>query len=116
MPSTEAAHEAPLVEFDAEGTTLRGGLSRPRARAAAAPAVVMAHGYNCIKELYLDRYAATVADAGHVVLAYDPRNFGDSEGAPRQELDPSMQLPHYPNPLPLPHPPDGPGPERPAIS
>jgi hypothetical protein len=33
----------------------------------------MAHGYNCIKELYLDRYAAAVADAGHVVLAYGQR-------------------------------------------
>src|SRR5438132_11241926 len=55
----------------------------------------MAHGYNCIKELYLDRYAAAVADAGHVVLAYDHRNFGDSDGEPRQELDPSMQVRDY---------------------
>jgi dienelactone hydrolase len=86
--STEPAHEASKVEFDADGTTLRGWLYRPRGRAAAAPAVVMAHGYNCIKELYLDRYAAAFANAGHVVLAYDHRNFGDSDGEPRQELDP----------------------------
>jgi poly(3-hydroxybutyrate) depolymerase len=50
--STNAAHEATPVEFDADGTTLRGWLYRPRGRATAAPAVVMAHGYNCIKELY----------------------------------------------------------------
>jgi uncharacterized protein len=88
----DAAHEAIHVEFDADGTMLRGWLYRPRRRAAAAPAVVMAHGYNCIKELYLDRYAAAIADPGHVVLAYDHRNFGDSDGEPRQELDPWMQV------------------------
>ena len=48
------------TEFDADGTTLRGWVYRPRGQ-AAAPAVVMAHGYNCIKELYLDRYAAAIA-------------------------------------------------------
>jgi len=94
---TDAAHEATHVEFDADGTALRGWLYRPRGRAAAAPAVVMAHGYNCIKELYLDRYAAAVADAGHVVLAYDHRNFGESDGEPRQELDPWMQVRDYRN-------------------
>lgn len=95
--STDAAHEVTDVEFDADGTTLRGWLYRPRAGAAAAPAVVMAHGYNCIKELYLDRYAAAIADAGHVVLAYDHRNFGESDGEPRQELDPWVQVRDYRN-------------------
>jgi len=57
----------------------------------------MAHGYNCIKELYLDKYAAAIADAGHVVLAYDHRNFGDCDGEPRQELDPWLQVRDYRN-------------------
>ena len=64
MLSTDSAHERTHVEFDSDGTTLRGWLYYPRGRRAAAPAMVMAHGYNCIKELYLDRYAAAVADAG----------------------------------------------------
>jgi len=85
------------VEFDAEGATLRGWLYRPRSHGSAAPVVVMAHGYNCIKELYLDKYAAAIADAGHVVLAYDHRNFGDSDGEPRQELDPWVQVRDYRN-------------------
>jgi len=108
---TDAAHEATHVEFDADGT-LRGWLYRPRGRAAAAPAVVMAHGYNCIKELYLDRYAAAVADAGHVVLAYDHRNFGDSDGEPRQELDPWMQVRDYRNAVTFVQTLDGVDPER----
>ena len=57
----------------------------------------MAHGYNCLKEFYLDRYAASVASAGHVVVAYDHRNFGDSDGEPRQELDPWRQVRDYRN-------------------
>jgi uncharacterized protein len=83
------------VEFDAEGSTLRGWLYRPRSAAPSAPVVIMAHGYNCLKEFYLDRYAAAIAGAGHVVLAYDHRNFGDSDGEPRQELDPWMQVRDY---------------------
>src|SRR5256886_14672622 len=83
------------IEFDAEGATLRGWLYRPRSGASDAPVVVMAHGYNCLKEFYLDQYAASVASAGHVVLAYDHRNFGESEGEPRQELDPWVQVRDY---------------------
>ena len=112
MLSTDAAHEATHVEFDADGTTLRGWLYHPRGRAAAAPAVVMAHGYNCIKELYLDRYAAAIADAGHVVLAYDHRNFGDSDGEPRQELDPWMHVRDYRNAITFVQTLDGIDPER----
>jgi dipeptidyl aminopeptidase/acylaminoacyl peptidase len=110
--STEPAHEATKVEFDADGTTLRGWLYRPRGRAATAPAVIMAHGYNCIKELYLDRYAAAFANAGHVVLAYDHRNFGDSDGEPRQELDPWMQVRDYRNAITFVQTLDGVDPER----
>jgi uncharacterized protein len=83
------------VEFDAEGTMLRGWLYRPESPRGDAPVVVMAHGYNCLKEFYLDKYAEKVAAAGHVVLAYDNRNFGDSDGEPRQELDPWAQVRDY---------------------
>jgi hypothetical protein len=95
VADTDGAFSRQDIEFDAEGVTLRGWLYRPTAAAAAAPVVVMAHGYNCIKELYLDRYAAAVAAAGHVVVAYDHRNFGDSDGEPRQELDPWLQIRDY---------------------
>jgi dienelactone hydrolase len=79
------SHRIEDVEFDAEGVILRGWVFRPKNAASLSPVVVMAHGYNCVKELYLDRYAAASAGAGHIVLAHDHRNFGDSEGEPRQE-------------------------------
>src|SRR5215210_9310645 len=91
----DGAYDVADIEFDAEGARLRGWLYRPRSGASAAPVVVMAHGYNCLKEFYLDKYAASIASAGHVVLAYDHRNFGDSDGQPRQELDPWVQVRDY---------------------
>src|ERR1700704_5335525 len=95
MGDPDGAHDVTDIEFDADGATLRGWLYRPRSNGSDAPVVVMAHGYNCLKEFYLDKYAASIANAGHVVLAYDNRNFGDSDGEPRQELDPWQQLRDY---------------------
>jgi pimeloyl-ACP methyl ester carboxylesterase len=83
------------VEFDAEGTLLRGWLYQPVQITEQVPAIVMAHGYNCIKELYLDKYAEVFAKLGFAVLAFDNRNFGDSDGEPRQELDPWQQVRDY---------------------
>ena len=48
------------VEFNAEGTTLRGWLYRP-AGDGAVPGVVMAHGFSAVKEMYLDSFAEVAA-------------------------------------------------------
>lgn len=85
------------IEFNAEGATLRGWLYRPVSTNQKLPAIVMAHGYNCIKELYLDKFAEVFAKNGHVVLVFDNRNFGDSDGEVRQELDPWQQIRDYRN-------------------
>jgi uncharacterized protein len=77
-----------IVEFDSEGTTLRGRLyewtevSRPR------PVVIMAHGFSAtITGMVADRFAEVFYDAGFTVLLYDHRSFGISDGAPRCEID-----------------------------
>jgi fermentation-respiration switch protein FrsA (DUF1100 family) len=80
------------VEFSADGTVLRGWLFRPRDRARLAPVVVMAHGFSAVKEMHLPAYAEVFASAGFVVLVYDHRNFGASDGQPRQEIDPWQQV------------------------
>jgi hypothetical protein len=83
------------IEFDAEGTTLRGWLYVPDGAVGPAPAVVMSHGYSAVKEMYLDAFAEAFCDAGLCVLAYDNRNFGASDGEPRQEIDPWAQVDDY---------------------
>jgi fermentation-respiration switch protein FrsA (DUF1100 family) len=55
----------------------------------------MAHGFSAVKEMYLDAFAEVFAQAGLAVLAFDNRNFGASEGTPRQEIDPWAQVGDY---------------------
>lgn len=83
------------IEFDAEGTVLRGWLTTPDGSGGPFPTVVMAHGYSAVKEMYLDRYADAFAAAGVASVAYDNRNFGASDGEPRQEIDPWAQVRDY---------------------
>jgi fermentation-respiration switch protein FrsA (DUF1100 family) len=83
------------IEFDAEGTMLRGWLYVPDGAHGPAPTVVMSHGYSAVKELYLDAFAEVFADAGLCALVYDNRNLGASDGEPRQEIDPWAQIRDY---------------------
>jgi uncharacterized protein len=83
------------VEFDADGTTLRGWLYRPEGSSGALPVVVMAHGFSAVKEMYLDAYAAVFSQAGMAALVFDNRCFGASDGEPRQEIDPWAQVRDY---------------------
>ncbi|HEV8627129.1 MAG TPA: alpha/beta fold hydrolase [Acidimicrobiia bacterium] len=82
------------VEFNAEGTTLRGWLYRPEGD-DPVPGVVMAHGYSAVKEMYLDAFAEVFSDAGLACLVFDNRNFGASDGEPRYEIDPWEQIRDY---------------------
>jgi fermentation-respiration switch protein FrsA (DUF1100 family) len=82
------------VEFNAEGTTLRGWLYRPDGD-GPHPGVVMAHGYSAVKEMYLDAFAEVFCEAGLAALVFDNRNFGASDGEPRYEIDPWEQIRDY---------------------
>src|SRR6201994_3711779 len=57
-----------------------------------APLLVMAHGLGAVRTMRLDAYAERFSAAGYACLVFDYRNFGDSEGLPRQVLDVDMQL------------------------
>jgi fermentation-respiration switch protein FrsA (DUF1100 family) len=83
------------IEFDAEGTTLRGWLYVPDNATGPAPTIVMCHGYSAVKELFLDAFAEVFCDAGFCALVYDNRNLGASDGEPRQEIDPHAQIADY---------------------
>lgn len=83
------------IEFDAEGVTLRGWFYPADGAAGTAPTIVMAHGFSAVKEMYLDAFAEVFAAAGLNALVFDNRNFGASDGQPRQEIDPWMQVRDY---------------------
>lgn len=83
------------IEFDAEGAILRGWHYVPDGGRGSFPTIVMAHGFSAVKEQYLDEYAAAFAVAGLAAVVFDNRNFGASEGEPRQEVDPVQQIRDY---------------------
>jgi fermentation-respiration switch protein FrsA (DUF1100 family) len=83
------------IEISAEGATLRGWLYTPEDRSRPVPAVVMAHGFSAVKEMYLDAFAEVFASAGLAAIVFDNRNFGASDGEPRQEIDPWRQVADY---------------------
>jgi hypothetical protein len=83
------------IEINAEGTILRGWLFLPDGAKGRVPAVVMAHGFSAVKEMYLDRFAEVFSQAGIAALVFDNRNFGASDGEPRQEIDPWQQVRDY---------------------
>jgi uncharacterized protein len=68
-----------------------GGSTRQSGRQGPTATIVASHGLTAVKEMYLDDLGAYFAAAGLNALVYDHRNFGDSDGTPRQEADPVMQ-------------------------
>jgi fermentation-respiration switch protein FrsA (DUF1100 family) len=83
------------IAFDAEGVTLRGWFYPAQNTSGRRPTVVMAHGFSAVKEMYLDAFAEVFAAAGLNALVFDNRNFGASDGEPRQEIDPWQQVRDY---------------------
>ena len=84
------------IEFKTEdGVTLRGWHYLPEGRSGRVPTIVMAHGFSAVKEMYLDRFAEAFAAAGLAAIVFNNRNFGASDGEPRQEIDPWQQVRDY---------------------
>lgn len=83
------------IDFDAEGTTLRGWFYPADGSDGPAATVVMAHGFSAVKEMYLDKFAEAFQAAGLNALVFDNRNFGASDGEPRYEIDPVQQVRDY---------------------
>ena len=87
------------VQFTSAGLQCAGwyylpGGGRPGERRAA---VVMAHGWGGVKEMDLANFAQAFASAGLVVLAFDYRFVGGSQGEPRQQIIPRQQRLDYRN-------------------
>ncbi|KAJ3454834.1 hypothetical protein MRS44_013434 [Fusarium solani] len=101
------------IEFKAcDGTILRGWLYP---RHEISPCIIMTHGVSLLpfpslfcfflfsshatlggtRHFLLPRFASAFNEAGYAVLLYDNRNWGDSDGLPRQESNPALQQTDY---------------------
>lgn len=74
------------VEFSAGGIVLRGWLRLPNSE-GPHPLVILAHGLGGLKEWTIPDVADALIEAGIGAMAFDYRNFGDSDGQPREEVD-----------------------------
>lgn len=84
------------VRFDSSGVSCAGTLFRPAgAGLVGRPVVVMAHGFAGLRVRRLDAFARRFAEAGYLVLTFDYRGFGDSDGEPRGLLDLRRQHADY---------------------
>lgn len=81
------------ISFESKGETCRGWLYLPDGRGAEDrhPAIVMAHGFSAVKEMYLDKFAERFCKTGFTVLVFDFRFLGASTGEPRGQVNPYEQ-------------------------
>ena len=77
------------VEFYSEGFKLVGDIYVPDGLPSGEQraAVLLCHGYTGVKDLYLPDNAKTLNDAGYVVMTFDYKGWGESEGT-RSRLAP----------------------------
>jgi dipeptidyl aminopeptidase/acylaminoacyl peptidase len=77
------------ISFWSEGVRLAGDLFVPDdlKRGQTRAGVVLCHGYTGVRNLYLPDIARVLIEAGYVVLTFDYKGWGDSDG-PKSRLSP----------------------------
>ena len=81
------------VNFKSEGMNLVGNLFYPEnyERGKKYPAIVVSGSWTTVKEQMAGAYAQKLSKEGYITLAFDFRNFGESEGEPRFYESPEMK-------------------------
>ncbi|WP_433439096.1 alpha/beta hydrolase [Nonomuraea sp. CA-141351] len=79
------------VEFVVDGLTLVGDLRVPGG-VGPRPGLVFTGPLTGVRSQVTGLYAERLAERGYVTLAFDHRNWGESEGLPRRDEDPQGKL------------------------
>lgn len=83
------------VTFPSDGQRLAGHVyvpPIPPEEGTRWPAVVIDAPGTSVKEITVPVYAIRLANAGYLVLGFDRRGFGASEGSVRQQMDPPLNI------------------------
>lgn len=78
-------------DFLSQGVRCAGWLYLPEG-VERPPVVVMAHGFSAERAFGLAEFAEKFAAEGMAVFVFDYRNFGDSDGEPRNLVDPRRHI------------------------
>jgi len=81
------------ISFKSEGLNLVGNLYYPKNydTSKTYPAIVVSGSWTTVKEQMAGLYAQKLANEGFITLAFDFRNFGESEGEPRFFESPQLK-------------------------
>ena len=81
------------VNFYSEGVRLVGDVYYPQdiQPGEKRAGIVLCHGYTGVKDLYLPDNARVLTEAGYMVMTFDYKGWGDSEG-PRSRLAPYSRV------------------------
>jgi hypothetical protein len=88
---TNSFHKS-KISFLSKGISCRGYLYHPEDSTGKLPCVVLANGYSGTMDWILPAFAEAFSSNGMAVLTFDYRYLGDSDGQPRQLIDPDEQL------------------------
>lgn len=82
------------INFKSEGLNVVGHLFYPENYETGKqyPAIVVSGSWTTVKEQMAGLYAKSFANQGFITLAFDFRNFGESEGLPRAWENPQMKI------------------------
>lgn len=92
MTNRPAGHTTTEVEFTVRRERVAAILRTPAAASGPVPGVVLTGPFTGVKEQVVSTYATRLSDAGLATLVFDHRNFGASEGEPRQHEDSAGKL------------------------
>lgn len=82
------------INFKSEGLNIVGNLFYPSnyESGKSYPAIIVAGSWTTVKEQMAGLYAEKLAKNGFITLAFDFRNYGESEGEPRFWENPTMKV------------------------
>ena len=82
------------IEFYSEGFKLQGDVYVPDGLTAGETrsAILLCHGYTGVKDLYLPDNARVLNEAGYVVMTFDYKGWGESEGVAPNRLVPYSRV------------------------
>lgn len=94
LPTTAEAAQVREVTFESQGQTLVGDLYLPDDYVSGQelPGIIVTGSWTSVKEQMSGLYAEELADRGFAALAFDFRNFGESEGDIRALESPAMKI------------------------
>ena len=79
------------VTFNVGTETVFGHVYKPKNPTSKLPALVFTGPYTGVKEQVAGIYADRLANEGFITLAFDHRNFGESDGTIRQHEEPQKK-------------------------